>query len=78
MMARKRSRSPMKRYLFAFCVLCTAALFLTASGWPGEPGAEEQAVIRALDQISAERMLADVTLLSSEAFNGRQAGTPGD
>ncbi|WP_447602186.1 M20/M25/M40 family metallo-hydrolase [Nitrospira sp. Nam80] len=78
MAARKRSRSPVKQYRFAFCILCTATLFLTAAGWPGESRAEEQAMIRALDQISAERMLADVTLLSSESFNGRQAGTPDD
>jgi hypothetical protein len=30
---------------------------------------------RALDSLSSERMLADVTTLSSPAFNGRQTGS---
>lgn len=68
---------PMKQYRFAV-IFCAAALFSTVSGWPEEPRAEEQALVRALDRISVERMLADVTLLSSDAFNGRQAGTADD
>ena len=68
----------MKQYLFAFCILCTVSLWFTVSGWSGELRAEEQAIIRALDQISGERMLADVSVLSSDAYNGRQAGTRDD
>jgi len=32
----------------------------------------------ALDSLSSERMLADVTTLSSPAFNGRQTGSEDD
>lgn len=34
--------------------------------------------LRALDSLSSERMLADVTTLSSPSFNGRQTGTTDD
>jgi hypothetical protein len=34
--------------------------------------------LQALDSLSSERMLADVTTLSSPAFNGRQAGSEDD
>ncbi|RPH77591.1 MAG: M28 family peptidase, partial [Nitrospiraceae bacterium] len=34
--------------------------------------------LRALDSLSSERMLADVTTLSSPSFNGRQTGTTND
>ncbi|MEK7236630.1 MAG: M20/M25/M40 family metallo-hydrolase [Nitrospirota bacterium] len=34
--------------------------------------------LRALDSLSSERMLADVTTLSSPSFNGRQTGTADD
>lgn len=33
---------------------------------------------RALDSLSSERMLADITMLSSPSFNGRQTGTAND
>ncbi|HKO30653.1 MAG TPA: hypothetical protein VJU54_05915, partial [Nitrospiraceae bacterium] len=36
------------------------------------------ALLRALDNLSGERMLADVTTLSSPAFDGRQTGTVDD
>jgi hypothetical protein len=39
---------------------------------------DQRAWLRALDSLSSERMLADVTILSSPAFNGRQTGTTGD
>ncbi|MGH7182490.1 MAG: M28 family peptidase, partial [Nitrospiraceae bacterium] len=39
---------------------------------------DHRAWLRALDSLSGERMLADVTTLSSPAFNGRQTGTTGD
>ena len=38
----------------------------------------QRAWLRALDSLSSERMLADVTALSSPAFNGRQTGTADD
>jgi hypothetical protein len=37
-----------------------------------------RAWLRALDNLSSERMLADVTTLSNPAFNGRQTGTADD
>ena len=40
--------------------------------------ADHRAWLRALDSLSSERMLADVTTLSSPAFNGRQTGTADD
>jgi peptidase M28-like protein len=39
---------------------------------------DQRAWLRSLDSLSSERMLADVTTLSSPAFNGRQTGTAGD
>ena len=39
---------------------------------------DQRAGLRSLDSLSGERMLADVTTLSSPAFNGRQTGTAGD
>ena len=39
---------------------------------------DPRAWLRALDSLSSERMLADVTTLSSPAFNGRQTGTADD
>ena len=39
---------------------------------------DQRAGLRSLDSLSSERMLADVTTLSSPAFNGRQTGTAGD
>lgn len=67
--------SPMKQRLFALWALL---LFLTGSGLSTELSSEDQAISRALNRISSERMLADVALLSSEPLNGRQAGTVDD
>jgi hypothetical protein len=39
---------------------------------------DHHAWLQALDSLSSERMLADVTTLSSPAFNGRQTGTADD
>ena len=39
---------------------------------------DHRAWLRALDSLSGERMLANVTTLSSPAFNGRQTGTAAD
>ena len=39
---------------------------------------DHRAWLRALDSLSTERMLADVTTLSGPAFNGRQAGSKDD
>jgi hypothetical protein len=39
---------------------------------------DHRAWLRALDSLSSERMLADVTTLSSPSFNGRQTGTTDD
>jgi len=39
---------------------------------------DQRAWLRSLDSLSSERMLADVTMLSSPTFNGRQTGTAGD
>lgn len=39
---------------------------------------DHPAWLRALDSLSTERMLADITTLSSPSFNGRQAGTADD
>ena len=39
---------------------------------------DHRAWLRSLDSLSSERMLGDVTALSSPAFNGRQTGTADD
>ena len=43
-----------------------------------QSGDDHRAWLQALDSLSSERMLADVTTLSSPAFNGRQAGSEDD
>ncbi|MCX5729012.1 MAG: hypothetical protein NTZ28_09270, partial [Nitrospirae bacterium] len=55
-------------------------LILLPRGAQGFAQSEEdhRAWLRALDSLSSERMLADVTTLSSPAFNGRQTGTADD
>jgi len=55
-------------------------LILSPLGAQGFAQSEEdhRAWLRALDSLSSERMLADVTTLSSPAFNGRQTGTADD
>jgi hypothetical protein len=55
-------------------------LVLLPLGAQGFAQSEEdhRAWLRALDSLSSERMLADVTTLSSPAFNGRQTGTADD
>jgi hypothetical protein len=55
-------------------------LILLPLGAQGFAQSEEdhRAWLRALDSLSSERMLADVTTLSSPAFNGRQTGTADD
>ena len=55
-------------------------LILLPLGAQGFAQSEEdhRAWLRALDSLSRERMLADVTTLSSPAFNGRQTGTADD
>ena len=65
----------MNRYLY---LVWTLILCFPASVFPGAPGGGEQGITEALDAVSTERMLADVVLLSSDRFNGRQAGTPDD
>ena len=44
----------------------------------GQSEEDHRAWLRALDSLSNERMLADVTTLSSSSFNGRQTGTTDD
>ena len=55
-------------------------LVLLPLGAQGFAQSEEdhRAWLRSLDSLSSERMLADVTTLSSPAFNGRQTGTADD
>ncbi len=55
-------------------------LILLPLGTQGFAQSEEdhRAWLRSLDSLSSERMLADVTTLSSPAFNGRQTGTADD
>src|SRR4249920_1931592 len=71
------------RSLFSSLVVVTllgiilALLPLGAQGF-AQSEEDQRAWLRALDILSSERMLADVTTLSSPAFNGRQTGTAGD
>jgi hypothetical protein len=55
-------------------------LILRPLGAQGLAQSEEdhRAWLRALESLSSERMLADVTTLSSPSFNGRQTGTADD
>jgi hypothetical protein len=50
---------------------------LGAQGFAQSEG-DHRAWLRALDNLSSERMLADVRTLSGPAFNGRQAGSEDD
>jgi len=60
--------------------LLATILLLLPLGAQGFAQSEEdhRARLRSLDSLSSERMLADVTTLSSPAFNGRQTGTADD
>jgi len=71
-----RSLSPS----FLAVTLLEIILILLPLGAQGFAQSEEdhRAWRRALDSLSSERMLADVTTLSSPAFNGRQTGTADD
>ena len=65
---------------FIVVVLLKIILILLPLGAQGIAQSEEdqRAWLRTLDSLSNERMLADVTTLSSPAFNGRQAGSEDD
>lgn len=65
------------------CIVVTGLrilLVLFSFGTPCFAQSEEHhsARLRALDSLSSERMLADITTLSSPSFNGRQTGTVND
>jgi|CXWL01.1.fsa_nt_gi hypothetical protein len=65
------------------CIVVTGLkilLVLLSFGTPCFAQSEEHhpAFFRALDSLSRERMLADITMLSSPSFNGRQTGTAND
>lgn len=64
----------------AVIMLLGTILLLLPLGAQGFAQSEEgqRAWLRALDSLSSDRMLADVTTLSSPAFNGRQTGTADD
>ena len=61
-------------------ILLEILLILFPLGAQGFAQSEEDhhAWLRALESLSGKRMLADVTALSSPAFNGRQTGTADD
>jgi len=65
---------------FVVVTLLGIILILLPLGAQGFAQSEEnhRAWLQALDSLSSERMLADVTTLSSPAFNGRQTGTADD
>lgn len=65
------------------CIVVTGLgilLVLLSFGTPCFAQSEEHhpAWLRAIDSLSRERMLADITVLSSPSFNGRQTGTAND
>ena len=71
------------RSLFPCLVVITLLeiiLILFPHGAQGFAQSEKDhpAWLRALDSLSSERMLADITTLSSPSFNGRQTGTADD
>jgi len=61
-------------------LLSALTLLVVCVPLPGRPDAppDYERLARALASISGSRMLADVTLLSSPEYNGRQAGTADD
>ncbi|HEX6825200.1 MAG TPA: M28 family peptidase [Nitrospiraceae bacterium] len=65
---------------FVVGTLLGIILILLPLGAQGIAQSEEdqRAWLRSLDSLSSERMLADVTTLSSPAFDGRQTGTADD
>ena len=71
-----RGRSPFPVVI----TLLEIILILLPSGNQGFAQSERDhpALLRAIDSLSVECMLADVTTLSSPAFNGRQTGTTDD
>jgi len=63
--------------VFTFLAIILILLPLGAQG-VAQSEEDQRAWLRTLDSLSNERMLADVTTLSSPAFNGRQAGSGDD
>jgi hypothetical protein len=65
---------------FIVVILLEIILILLPLGGQSLAQSEEdhRALLRALDSLSSERMVADVTTLSSPSFNGRQTGTADD
>jgi hypothetical protein len=61
----------------AFLGLISILLPLGSQGFARSEG-DQLALLRALESLSVDRMLTDVTTLSSPAFNGRQTGTADD
>ena len=57
--------------------LISILLPIASQGFAQSPE-DHPALLRALDSLSVDRMLTDVTTLSSSAFNGRQTGTADD
>jgi hypothetical protein len=74
-----RSTHDFRRSLIVVTLL-EIILMLLPLGRQGFAQSEEnhRAWLRALDSLSSERMLADVTTLSGPSFNGRQTGTADD
>jgi hypothetical protein len=71
-----RNCSP-SRAVITLLGIILALLLLVNQGF-AQSEEDHRAWLQALDSLSSERMLADVTTLSSPAFNGRQTGTADD
>lgn len=70
---RSFTRSSLSRYALALIGLCVMMPAATAATQPADHG-----LSHALEDISSERILADIRTLSGPPFNGRQAGTDDD
>ncbi len=61
------------------CIVVLAVVFILLSPVTPSPAQSPEAVLQtAIGSLSAERMLADIRLLSGPSFNGRQSGTKAD
>jgi len=74
--------SPTRSCLSSFIVVALLGFIILLFPSVGQVFAQseedQRAWLRSLDSLSSERMVADVTTLSSPAFNGRQTGTADD
>ena len=74
----RRHMKPVSAFMVGVCTTAFLTPYAFAESVPGSSITAGNWLALALDQISSERMLADVKVLSGPNFRGRQTGSPQD